>query len=221
MNTGASRDGSPDEPTPSNEDAGSTSESEAEPEGSSEALDAPDDAAGDEAGAAAPGTPGHIDHVAGPEVELDAEAELEALRDRHLRLAAEFDNFRRRTRRELLEAGELARADLAGKLLEALDDLQRVADTPCDSTTTEVLHQGIELVARKLSKTLEDAGMQAVHPLGERFDPNLHEALVMTPTDDPEQDELVSQVILVGYRLGERLLRPAQVTVLRYEEESA
>ena len=221
MNKGSKRDDRSDVATPPDEVDDSTSEAEAGFDGSSEAPPDSEDGTADEGGAAAGDTPGHIDQVAVPEVELDPEAELEALRDRHLRLAAEFENFRRRTRRELLAAGEMARADLAGKLLEAMDDLQRVADTPCDSTTTEVLHQGIELVARKLSKTLEDAGMEAVNPLGERFDPNLHEALMMTPTDDPEQDEVVSQVILVGYRLGERLLRPAQVTVLRYEEESA
>jgi len=168
-----------------------------------------------------PDTPGHIDEVAPPTEDLDPESELEALRDRHLRLAAEFDNFRRRTRRELAEAGEIARADLAGKLLEVMDDLQRVADTPCDSTTTSALHQGTELVARKLAKTLADAGMAAVDPLGQRFDPNDHEAILLEPTDDSAQDEIVSNVIRVGYRLGDRLLRPAQVAVYRYEGESA
>ncbi len=216
MNKGSEK--GEDEVMPSDEVGGPT-------DGADEMLDGSDTGAGEvadvEAAGAAAETPGHIDEVAAPVVELDPEAELEALQDRHLRLAAEFDNFRRRTRRELLEAGENGRADLAGKLLDALDDLQRVADTPSDSTTTEALHQGIELVARKLAKTLADAGMEPVNPLGERFDPNLHEALMMTSTDDPEQDEIVAQVILAGYRLGERLLRPARVTVLRYEEESA
>lgn len=192
---------------------------------SQDQVSAPDEAPGDpersETAAADEDTPGHIDAVAAPVEELDPEAELEVVRDRHLRLAAEFDNFRRRTRRELLEAGEIARADLARELLEVIDDLERVAATPCESTTTEALHQGTELVARKLAKTLADAGMEAVNPLGERFDPNVHEAILMAPTTDPSQDEIVSQVILVGYRLGDRMLRPAQVGVFRYEEESA
>lgn len=165
-------------------------------------------------------TPGRIDDVTAPEEELDPEAELTALRDRHLRLAAEFDNFRRRTRRELLESGEMARAELAERLLVVMDDLERVVDTPCDETTTEALHQGAELVARKLTKTLADAGMEPVNPLNQRFDPNLHEALFVTLTGDPELDEIVSEVALVGYRIGERLLRPAQVGVFRYEEGS-
>ena len=171
----------------------------------------------------APETHGHVDEVGAPEPEEDAgpEAELAALQDRHLRLAAEFDNFRRRTRRELGDAGERARAELAGKLLELMDDLQRVAETPLEGTTTDALHEGIGLVARKFAKVLSDTGVEPVNPVDERFDPNLHEALMMTPTDDPEQDELVSHVVLIGYRLGDRLLRPARVTVYRHEAEAS
>ena len=150
------------------------------------------------------GPPRHIDDVASPAEELDIEAEFEALHDRHL-----------------LEEGETARAEVVGRLLEVMDDLQRVADTACDGTTTEALHQGVELVARKLTKTLADAGMEPVNPVDQRFDPNLHEALFMTLTGDPAQDEVVSEVVLIGYRIGERLLRPAQVGVFRYEEQSA
>ena len=163
-------------------------------------------------------TPGHVDEVAPPQEDLDPESELEALKDRHLRLAAEFDNYRRRTRRELLEAGEGARAALARRLLEIIDDLNRVAEAPCDPEQHQAMHDGVGLIARKLVKTLSDAGMESVDPLGERFDPNFHEALILTPTDDPELDETVSQVMLAGYRLGDRLLRPAQVAVYRFED---
>lgn len=178
--------------------------------------DAPEDTSASE-------TPGHVDEVRPPEAGEDAgpEGELAALQDRHLRLAAEFDNFRRRTRRELGDEGERARADLAGRLLELMDDLQRVADSPLEGTTTEALHEGIGLVARKFAKVLSDAGVEPVNPVDERFDPNLHDALMMTPTDDPEQDELVSHVVLIGYRLGDRLLRPARVTVYRHEDEAS
>lgn len=192
---------------------------------------APEDAAPEASGDAtrrdaveeAPETPGHVDEVGPPPSGDDPgpAGELAALQDRHLRLAAEFDNFRRRTRRELGDAGESARAELAGKLLELMDDLQRVADTPLEGTTTEALHEGIGLVARKFAKILSDTGVEPVNPVDERFDPNLHDALMMTPTDDPEQDELVSQVVLIGYRLGERLLRPARVTVYRHEAEAS
>lgn len=187
------------------------------------ATGASGDASGQDAPEDTAETPGHVDEVGAPEPAGDVgpEAELAALQDRHLRLAAEFDNFRRRTRRELGDAGERARAELAGKLLELIDDLQRVADTPLEGTATEALHEGIGLVARKFAKVLADTGVEPVNPVGERFDPNLHEALMMTSTDDPEQDELVSQVVLIGYRLGDRLLRPARVTVYRHEAEAS
>lgn len=151
---------------------------------------------------------------------LEELQELEELRDRHLRLAAEFDNYRRRTRRELLQMREIAQADLAAQLLEVLDDLRRVAETPHETTTVEALDKGIELVERKLTKVLSDAGMEAIDPAGEPFDPNVHEALLRTPTDDPDEDELVDQVLLTGYRFGDRLLRPARVSVLKYDEDA-
>lgn len=175
----------------------------------------------DETGPGAGETPGHVDEVVVKEEELGPEEELERLRDRHLRLAAEFDNYRRRTRREILEAGEAARADLARRLLEIVDDLQRVADTPCDPETHKALHDGVGLIVRKLLKTLGDAGVEVIDPIGERFDPNYHEALLITPTDDEAEDEVVSQVLLTGYRLGDRLLRPAQVAVFRHGAEGS
>lgn len=213
------------ERTKDNGDAGEDPREAPAPAAEEGAAEADEGAAGADEGAAReqpgePETPGHIDEVAvpTPEAETDAGEELAALHDRHLRLAAEFDNYRRRTRLELGEAGDGARADLASTLLEVVDDLQRVAETQLDATTTEALHEGIGLVARKFAKFLADAGVEQVDPLGERFDPNLHDALMMTPTEDPEEDELVSHVVLVGYRLGARLLRPARVTVFRHEE---
>lgn len=164
-------------------------------------------------------TPGHVDEIgAPPDEDVEPEEELEILRDRHLRLAAEFDNYRRRTRKEMLEAGEAARADLSRRLLETIDDLTRVAEAPCDPEQHQAMHDGVGLIARKLLKTLGDVGMEPVNPQGERFDPNFHEAIILTPTDDPDLDEHVSQVMLTGYRLADRLLRAAQVAVYRYEE---
>lgn len=147
-------------------------------------------------------------------------AELEELRDRHLRLAAEFENYRKRTRQELLKTRELGQAELAGRLLEALDDLGRIADTPADRTTVEALHQGIDLVKRKLLKELAEVGLEPIDAEGQRFDPNQHEALSSVPTDDPEEDAVVDEVFVKGYRFGERLLRPARVVVKTYRPDA-
>jgi molecular chaperone GrpE len=143
--------------------------------------------------------------------------ELEDLKERHLRLAAEFENYRKRTRRELAEAGERGQASLVGKLLDALDDLGRVADIPIDSTTVEALHEGVALVERKLLKALNDAGLAVVEADGEPFDPNLHDALLSVPTSDPDEDDTVSQVVTTGYVFRDRLLRPAKVVVKNLE----
>lgn len=145
--------------------------------------------------------------------------ELEDLRDRHLRLAAEFDNYRKRTRRQKAEAREQAHADLAREILEVLDDLDRVADSDLETTSVESLHEGVRMVERKLRKTLADAGVVRIEVApGEPFDPELHEALASVPTDDPEEDDRVAEVITDGYRFGSRLLRPARVAVKQLED---
>lgn len=142
--------------------------------------------------------------------------ELDELRDRHLRLAAEFENYRKRTRQELLKTREMAQAELAGRLLDALDDLSRVGAIPAESTSVEALHEGVELVERKLRKELREAGLEPVEAEGRPFDPTLHEALASTPTDDPDEDDVVSRVFVTGYRFGDRLVRPARVEVKKY-----
>lgn len=150
--------------------------------------------------------------------EIRAElAELEALRERHLRLAAEYDNYRKRTRRELAEASERAQGGLIARLLDGLDDLERVLATPAEATTVEALHEGVELVERKLRKELSDAGLERIEAEGEPFDPRLHDALLTIPVADPELDEVVSRVLVNGYRLGDRVLRPARVEVMKYQ----
>jgi molecular chaperone GrpE len=143
--------------------------------------------------------------------------ELDELRDRHLRVVAEFENYRKRTRRELGEARQMGQGDIALALLEVLDDLSRFAAIPADQTTTEVLHEGVELVNRKLRKKLEDAGLKDVDAGdGVVFNPAVHEALLTAHVDDPALDDRISRVFSPGYLFGERLLRPAQVEVQQH-----
>jgi molecular chaperone GrpE len=142
--------------------------------------------------------------------------ELEELHNRHLRLAAEFENYRKRTRREMEEARERAQAQLAERLLDALDDLDRVLETPVDSTSAESLREGVEMVSRKLEKELGDAGLSRIEAEGEPFDPEVHEALLTTPVEDPEENDRVSRVLINGYTFGDRVIRPARVEVKKY-----
>jgi molecular chaperone GrpE len=142
--------------------------------------------------------------------------ELDELRDRHLRLAAEFENYRKRTRREQAELGVVAQADLVRRVLATLDDLARVAHMPRDSTTVEALEKGVELILRNLGKELEDAGLRKVDAENAAFDPEVHQAVLITEVEDPELDGTISRVLLDGYVFRGRLVRPAQVEVRRH-----
>jgi molecular chaperone GrpE len=151
-------------------------------------------------------------------------AELEALRqeheelkDRHLRLAAEFDNFRRRTRQEQDQVRALARADVVRSVLPTLDDLARWRDIPNDSTSVEALDEGLNLILKNLAKALEEHGVKRIEAREALFDPELHQGVLMAEAEGPEQDGTISRVFSEGYRLGDLLIRPAQVEVRSWE----
>ena len=182
--------------------------------------DLPTPAAEDPFGAAHPpeGAPPPPGALAEPpdEAVKRLEGELDALKDRHLRLAAEFDNFRRRTARERAELAALAQAELVGRVLDALDDLERFAHVDPTATDAKTLHDGIDLVERKFWKALTTAGLVRIDQAGVPFDPAVHEAVTTSPASDAAQDHTVGTVLQPGYRLGERLLRPARVLVLTW-----
>lgn len=139
--------------------------------------------------------------------------EIEELRDRHLRLAAEYDNFRKRTARERLELKARAQAELVAMLLEALDDLGRVAHLDPATTTGSDVIAGVELVERKLLRLLTGVGLERIAETDVSFDPTQHEAMGAVPAAGPEQDHTVAVVFQVGYRFAGQLLRPARVQV--------
>ncbi len=142
--------------------------------------------------------------------------ELSSLRDRHLRLAAEFDNYRKRVERERSETALRAQAQLLERLLEPLDDLQRIADFDPATTPSQALHEGAEMVERKFLRAMESAGMEVVEADGMGFDPAIHEALTTVPTAAAEEDDTVAQVFQKGYRFKGQLLRPARVVVRKF-----
>lgn len=139
--------------------------------------------------------------------------EFEALNDRHLRLVAEFNNFRRRSEQERMSAWGRAQADLVANLLDVLDDLQRVADLDLSNATVETIMEGIDLVERKFMRQLEEAGVEVIEPEGEAFDPERMEAMMRVPAEDDEQADTVAQVFQKGYSLKGNLVRPARVSV--------
>ena len=144
--------------------------------------------------------------------------QVEQLNDRYLRLAAEFDNFKKRTQRERSETWSRAQAEVVAAVLDTLDDLGRVAHLDPEATPARDLLAGIELVERKLLRELTGAGLERVGASGEPFDPNSHEAVASLPAPDVEQDHRVAAVMQPGYRFGGSLLRPARVSVYVWQE---
>ncbi|MBM3906742.1 MAG: nucleotide exchange factor GrpE [Gemmatimonadetes bacterium] len=145
-----------------------------------------------------------------------AERLLAEQKDKYVRLFAEFENFRRRSARERLEAEQRGMGTLITDLLDSLDDLGRVAHFDPSTTPAQAIAEGILLVEKKVLKSLAGHGLTVVNPVGERFDPAVHEALTAVPAAAAEEDETVAQVYQVGYTLNGQLLRPARVVVKQW-----
>jgi molecular chaperone GrpE len=140
-------------------------------------------------------------------------AELEKERDEHLddlkRVAAEFENYRKRVARDQASQAARAHERLVKELLPVLDDLERALEAASEHQEAK-LEEGVRLVQRELQEALGKEGLVEIETNG-RFDPHVHEALLSQPS---EQDEgAVLEVLQKGYRLGDRVLRPARVVI--------
>jgi len=170
------------------------------------------------ADSAEPGTTESAGHAGLPaEPTLEAikriESERDDLKDKYLRLVAEFDNFKKRTARERLELADRAQAAFAIRLLDVLDDLDRFVAEDRSIHSPDVVHQALVLIDRKLRKELESAGLERIEPRGVPFDPALHEAVTVAPTPEPALEHTVRSTFQAGYRFKGSLIRPARVEV--------
>lgn len=137
-------------------------------------------------------------------------------RERYLRLAAEYDNFRKRTAKERQEASLRGQADMLRGLIDALDDIARFAHVDPATTDARTVVDGVSMVENKLLKTLSGLGMEVVNPIGQPFDPGLHEAVMTEPAASKEEDHQVGRVFQPGYVFNGQLLRPARVVVKQW-----
>jgi molecular chaperone GrpE len=144
----------------------------------------------------------------------EREAELEAAKERHLRLQAEFENFRRRSLKEKQETALYGPQNLVKDLLTTVDNLERAIEHSEQSGDADLksLLQGVQLVQRELLAGLANHGVVVVEAEGQPFDPAVHEAMGQAPTDDVPPNTVV-EVLQKGYMLRDRLLRPARVIV--------
>jgi molecular chaperone GrpE len=143
----------------------------------------------------------------------ELESALAETKDKYIRLAADFDNFKKRTRQEQLETIQHASAELIGRLLPVLDDLQSALEHK-PSRVDESWVKGLELGVRKLEEALGTHGLQPIEAVGSRFDPKMHEAVGHEVSTEHPEDTVVSE-LRRGYRIRDRVVRPALVKVAR------
>jgi molecular chaperone GrpE len=158
--------------------------------------------------AGAPSVPGS------PEERIAAlEAEKQDLRDRMLRIAAEFDNWKKRSRREQTDAESKARESVLRDMLEVIDNLERAtASWQTGPVDAQAIQQGVQLVLRQGHSKLERHDVKAIEAKGKAFDPRVHDAISQVPSADVAAGTVLSE-LQKGYRIGDRLLRPASVVV--------
>ena len=183
------------------------SDSNGSSEGSApDAADAASAAADEEQDEAAASEP--VDPLA------EVQAEAKKLRDQLLRTAADFDNFRKRSRRENIEADRHGREELLRELLPVFDNLERAVAHAETASDVQSLSEGIRMVMRQFGDTLNKLGIERVVSEGKSFDPSLHEAIQQMESDEHPPGTITAEV-QAGYRMGDRLVRPAMVVVAK------
>jgi molecular chaperone GrpE len=154
---------------------------------------------------------------AGQVIELQEDpiaAERDKLKDQLLRLAADFDNFRKRTRREIEDVKVRAREDVLRELLPIFDNLRRAISASSEAQNAESIIEGVQMVLKLFEDTGERLGLKQIDSLGQRFDPAIHDAIQQVESTEHQPGTIVSE-ITPGYLFGTHLLRAAMVVVAR------
>ncbi|HIS73915.1 TPA: nucleotide exchange factor GrpE [Candidatus Galligastranaerophilus intestinavium] len=144
-------------------------------------------------------------------------AELADLNNKYIRMAADFDNYRKRQAQERESLLKYGAAETMTKLLAVLDTFERAKESLKDIDDAKSVKESYEVAFKQLLDTLKKAGLETIDALGAEFDPNLHEAIAQTPTNEHPDNTVISQM-QTGYKLGDRVLRPALVNVALNEE---
>lgn len=148
-----------------------------------------------------------------PELKIkELEAKIDEMDNRYLRLQADFDNSRRRSRMDLEAAQKYRAQSLATDLLDALDNFERAMQVEADNEQTKSLLQGMDMVYKGLVEALKKEGIEPIEAVGKEFDPHLHQA-VMQVQDENFDSNVVVEEFQKGYMLKDRVIRPAMVKV--------
>jgi molecular chaperone GrpE len=159
------------------------------------------------------GKPTYVEELEGRLAEKDRV--LQDYIQQYKAAAGEFEESRARARRDVAKDVERGKRAILVELLEVVDNLDRAIESGKEARTVDVLLHGVEMVRQQFLQRLEAFGIQPIVPLHQPFDPSQHEAIALVPATRPEDDERVLGVIRRGYRIGDEVLRPAQVAVGR------
>lgn len=146
--------------------------------------------------------------------ESRTEAELAEMKDKYIRLMAEFENFRRRTAKERIDLSKTATQDLMGELLPVLDDMERARQSIETAKSTDAIVEGLELVFHKLQNVTQQKGLKVMEiKAGDNFDSDLHEAVTQIPAPSEDLKGKIVDVIEKGYTLNDKVIRFAKVII--------
>ncbi len=146
-----------------------------------------------------------------PTKEEQLEKELESKNDQLLRMAAEYDNFRKRSQREKEALYSECKSSVVKELLPVIDNFERCV-SPDENTSYEDYKKGVELTYKQFNDALRKLGIEAFGEVGDTFDPNLHNAVMHTENEDLPENS-ISNVLMKGYKLGDKIIRDAMVAV--------
>jgi len=144
----------------------------------------------------------------------DVAAERTRLKDQLLRTAADFENFRKRARRDVEEAERRGREDTLRELLVIIDNLERAVDAAGAAQDAAAVADGVRMVLKQFEDVAGRLGVERIQAVGERFDPNLHDAVQQEQTDEQPPGTILKEIV-PGYRMNDRLVRPSMVVVAR------
>ncbi|MDB5212213.1 MAG: Heat shock protein GrpE [Myxococcaceae bacterium] len=150
----------------------------------------------------------------------DAKAEAQRFKEQWMRSAADFDNFRKRSRKELEDTRKAGREELLKDLLPVFDNLERAMTSAERATEVKPVSDGLKMVLRQFTDTLGRSGITKVPTIGQQFDPGLHEAIQQVETDEHPPGTVVAEV-QPGYLQGDRLVRAAMVVVAKPKSDGA
>jgi molecular chaperone GrpE len=156
----------------------------------------------------------HLNEPLGDDSELEKlKAELDAAKDKFLRLQAEFDNFRRRSAKERIELMQTAGKDVINDMLVVVDDAERAQKQLETTDDVKLIREGVTLVFNKLRNVLQSKGLKPMETIGKEFNPDLHEAITEIPSPTKDLKGKVVDEVVKGYYLNDKIIRHAKVVV--------